>query len=160
MERGFQTPDVKEVSRMLTFLLGRRVKVQNGSRLRVGARDKWTLCVYTAEDGSMVGACATDLPMAVNAGAALSLFPPHKAEASIARNIIDGTMWENALEVYNVISRFFHDAKPGMVQVGASYAKGEDVPLEIKKFMRRAQQRIDLRVHIAGYGMGSMALLG
>ena len=69
-------------------------------------------------------------------------------------------MWENALEVYNVISRFFHDAKPGMVQVGASYSKGEDVPLEIKKFMRRAQQRVDLEVNIAGYGMGSMALLG
>ena len=160
MERRFRKPEVQEVGRMLTFLLGRPVKVVKGSRIRIGARDQWTAGVFTTKDDSVVGVCATDLPMAVNTGAALSLFPPHKARACIARNAIDAAIWENTLEVYNVASRFFHDMHEGMVQVGASYQKGEDVPLSIRQFMSRSKQRVDLRLNITGYGTGTMALIG
>ncbi len=160
MPNGFFAPDTKEVSRMLTFLLGREVKVAVGSRIRTGARDKWTLGVYVNETNEVVGVCATDYPMAANFGAALSLFPPHTAKACIDSGVVEDSIWENTLEVFNVVSRFFHDASEGMIQLGASYRDGEEVPLEVKKFMRRAKQRADLRVNIAGYGGGALALIG
>jgi hypothetical protein len=160
MPNKFDIPDTKEVSRMFTFLLGRDVKVAKGSRIRTGARDHWTLGVYVGDDNSVVGVCATDIPLAVYSGAALSLFPPHVAKNCIDQNQVEQSIWENTLEVYNVVSRFFHEAKTGMVQLGPSYKSGEDVPLEIKKFMRRSKDRIDLRINIAGYGSGSLALIG
>jgi len=160
MSKGFLVPDVKEVSRMLTFLLGREVKVAKGNRIRTGARDYWTLGVYGAEDGTVVGVCATDFPLAANSGAALSLFPPHTAKACIQNNEIEESIWENTLEVFNVVSRFFHDAHDGMIQLHASYRDGGQVPKDIKKFMRRSKRRADLRVNISGYGSGSIALIG
>ncbi|HCH66876.1 MAG: hypothetical protein CL927_03260 [Deltaproteobacteria bacterium] len=160
MERRFRKPEAQEVGRMFTFLLGRPVQVTKGSRIKTGVRDLWTVGVFTTKEDAVVGVCATDLPMAVHAGAALSLFPPHKAKACIARKAIDRPIWENTLEVYNVASRFFHDMHEGMIQVGDSYQKGDDVPLEVKQFMRRSTQRVDLRVQITGYGGGSLALIG
>ena len=160
MGKGFLVPDTKEVSRMLTFLLGREVKVAKGSRIRTGARDHWTLGVFVAEDGTVVGLCATDFPLAANSGAALSLFPPHIAKACIDSNEIEESLWENTLEVYNVVSRFFHDAHDGMIQLGTTYKSGADVPKEVKKYMRRSKRRVDLRVNISGYGSGSLALMG
>lgn len=160
MGRGFRTPDTKEVSRMFTFLLGRQVKVAKGSRIRTGARDHWTLGVFVSEDDAVVGVCATDVPMAANTGAALSLFPPHKARSCIEDNVIEENIWENTREVYNVVSRFFHDTHEGMVQLGASYQDGTQVPDDVRQFMRRSRQRVDLRVQIAGYGTGALALIG
>jgi hypothetical protein len=160
MGRGFSVPETKEVSRMLTFLLGREVKVAKGNRIRTGARDYWTLGVFTADDGTVVGVCATDFPLAANSGAALSLFPPHTAKACIDANEIEESIWENTLEVYNVISRFFHEAHEGMVQLGDTYRDGANVPTDIKKFMRRSKRRVDLRINITGYGSGSLALIG
>lgn len=160
MPKGFSVPDPKEVSRMLTFLLGRDVRVAKGSRIRTGARDLWTLGVFTSEADNIVGVCATDFPLASNFGAALSLFPPHTAKACIENKEIEGSIWENTLEVFNVVSRFFHDADDSMVQLGMSYPLGTNVPKDIKKFMRRSKRRTDLRVNIAGYGNGALALIG
>lgn len=160
MGNGFLVPDTKEVSRMLTFLLGREVKVAKGSRIRTGARDLWTLGVYVAEDQTVVGVCATDFPLAANSGAALSLFPPHIAKACLDNEKIDESIWENTLEVFNVVSRFFHEAHDGMIQLGSSHKDGSEVPKEIKKFMRRSKRRVDLRVNISGYGSGALALIG
>ena len=120
MGKGFSVPDTKEVSRMLTFLLGRDVKVGKGSRIRTGNRDKWTLGVFVTEDNDIVGVCATDLPLASNFGAALSLFPPHMAKKCIQEGAIEEGIWENTLEVFNVVSRYFHDAGDGMIQLGQS----------------------------------------
>jgi len=160
MGKGFSVPDTKEVSRMLTFLLGRDVKVGKGSRIRTGNRDKWTLGVFVTEDNDIVGVCATDLPLASNFGAALSLFPPHMAKKCIQEGAIEEGIWENTLEVFNVVSRYFHDAGDGMIQLGQSWKDGGEVPKEIKKFMRRSKRRTDLRVNINGYGNGALALIG
>ncbi len=160
MKRGFDVPDTKEVSRMLTFLLGREVKVSKGSRIRTGARDLYTLGVYVNESEEPVGICATDFGMAANFGAALSLFPPHKAKQCLTDKKIEQEIWENTLEVYNVVSRFFHDGFDGMIQLGPTYQDGGDVPKDLKKLMRRSKSRVDLVVDIQGYGKGAMALIG
>lgn len=160
MPPSFIVPDVKEISRMLTTLLGREVRVAKGSRIRTGARDKYTLGAFVAENNDVVGICATDFPMASYFGAALSLFPPQKAKKCLDENEIEVSIWENTLEVYNVVSRFFHEAHEGMVQLGPTWKDGDDVPADIRKFMRASTQRVDMTVNIVGYGSGSMALIG
>ena len=160
MKRGFSVPDTKEVARMLTFLLGREVKVSRGSRIRTGARDQFTLGAYVNEGGDVVGMCATDIPMAANAGAALSLFPPHAAKQCVTDGKVEESIWENTLEVYNVVSRFFHDGFDGMITLGPTWKDPNEVPLEMKKFLRRSDARTDLIIDIQGYGKGSMALIG
>jgi hypothetical protein len=160
MKRGFSVPDTKEVSRMLTFLLGREVKVAKGSRIRTGARDVYTLAVFVNEAKEPVGMCATDFGMAANVGAALSLFPPHKARQCVKDLDMEPELWENTLEVYNVVSRFFHDGHEGMVHLGPTFQSGDDVPRDIKRLMRRSKARVDLVVDIQGYGRGTMALIG
>jgi hypothetical protein len=160
MPKGFSVPDVKEISRMLTILLGRDVKVAKGSRIRTGARDKYTLGVFVAENNDVVGVCVTDYPLAAHFGAALSLFPPHKSKQCIDEGEIEASIWENTLEVYNVVSRYFHSAHEGMVQLGPTYREGEEVPNDVKKLMRRSTDRIDMTVNITGYGTGAFALIG
>jgi hypothetical protein len=160
MPPSFIVPDVKEISKMLGILLGREVKVAKGDRIRTGARDKYTLGVFVAENQDIVGVCVTDFPLASNFGAALSLFPPHKAKKCIDEGEIEATIWENTLEVYNVVSRYFHDAHEGMVQLGPTWRDGEQVPVEVRKFMRASTDRVDLIVNINGYGHGAMALIG
>lgn len=160
MAKNFTVPDAKEVSRMLTFLLGREVKVGKGSRVRTGSRDKWTLGVFVTSSNDIVGVCATDLPLASNFGAALSLFPPHMARECVEEGVIQDGMWDNTREVFNVVCRYFHDTDDGMVQLGASWNDGGKVPTAVKKFMRRSKSRTDLRVNINGYGQGALALIG
>lgn len=160
MPPSFVVPDVKEISKMLTTLLGREVKVTKGDRIRTGARDKYTVGAFMATNNDLVGLCVTDFPLAANFGAALSLFPPHQAKTAIETGVIEAIMWENTLEVFNVVSRYFHEAHTGMVQLGASWKDGEQAPPDIKKFMRASTQRTDLIVSITGYGNGAMALVG
>lgn len=160
MPPSFIVPDVKEISKMLTTLLGREVKVTKGDRIRTGARDKYTLGVFVAENQDIVGICVTDFGLAANFGAALSLFPPHKAKKCLDEGEIEATIWENTLEVYNVVSRYFHDAHEGMVQLGPTWRDGEQVPVDVRKFMRASTERVDLVVNIVGYGHGAMALIG
>jgi hypothetical protein len=160
MPKGFSVPTSKEVSRMLTFLFGRDVRVGKGIRVRTGKRDRWTLGVYISESNEIVGVCATDLPLASHFGAALSLFPPHMSQKCIAEGTLEDGIWENTLEVFNVVSRYFHEAADGMIQLGDSWDDGSEVPIEVKQFMRRSKRRADLRVNINGYGPGSLALIG
>lgn len=160
MGKGFSVPDTKEISRLLTTLLGREVKVAKGNRIRTGARDKYTCGAFVAENNDIVGLCVTDFPLACNFGAALSLFPPHKAKECIDEGEIEASIWENTLEVYNVVSRFFHEAHEGMIQLGPTWKDGEEVPVDIRKLMRRSTARTDLHVNITGYGSGTFALIG
>ena len=160
MPQGFSVPTSKEVSRTLTFLFGRDVRVGKGSRVRTGRRDRWTVGVYLSESREIVGVCATDLSLASHFGAALSLFPPHMSKKCIEEGSLEAGIWENTLEVFNVVSRYFHETADGMIQLGECWEDGSQIPPEVKQFMRKSKRRADLRVNISGYGPGSLALIG
>ena len=159
MARVFVAPDSKEVAHMLTWLFGREVKVGTGSRLSTGARDRYTLSTYVDEKGRAVALAAMDLPLTAGLGGALSLFPPHQLKPMIEAGKFDAGVWANTREVYNVLSKYFHEAYEGMVQVGETYEDPESIPLDVKRMIRAVNKRADYRIEVPGYPPGIVALL-
>ncbi len=160
MASGFDIPDTDDVSRMLTFLIGHNVKAKKASRYRPGTREAHALGVYVNGTNEPIGICLTDLGLAIHFGAALSHVPAVEAKKAIKARTIDPELWDHTLEVYSVISRFFHESHDGMVQLGPTFPDAHEISKDVKRLMRRSKRRADLIVDIEGYGKGTMSLIG
>jgi len=158
MSYHFRKPDPASISKMFSMLLGRKVAVRSGSRLKTGSRDVFTAATFRTEDGSMVGICAMDLPLSAALGCSLSLMPPHVHKKIVETGEWDEMAWDNTHEIYNICTRFFHDAFSGvMIALDKVYTNPGDLPREHIKYIRRASSRYDFGCEVHGYGSGGIA---
>ena len=158
MTYQFRKPDPATISKMFSMLLGRKVTIGSGARLKTGSRDVFTAATFRTEEGTLVGIAAMDLSLSAALGCSLSLMPPHIHKQIVNTGEFDEMAWDNLHEVYNITTRFFHDAFSGvMIALDKVYTNPGDLPREQVKYIRRASSRYDFTCDVHGYGNGAIA---
>lgn len=160
MSYQFHKPDPAGVSEMFSMLLGRKVAVRSGARLKTGGRDIFTAATFKTEQGELVGICAIDLPLSASLSCALSLIPPHANKKIIQTGEWDEMAWENLHEIFNITTRFFHDSfHSSMIALDEMYTNPGTLSRDHVKYLRRAAQRYDFGADVHGYGSGAIAFV-
>ncbi len=157
MTYQFRRPAPSTVSGMFSTLLGRDIKIDTRRRIRVGPRDHFTAATFLSESGTLIGMAAFDLPLSCSLGGALSLIPIHVVKKCQESHAMDEMLWENLHEVFNICTRFFHDAFfTEMIALDKVYTNPDDLPRDLLKFLRRATHRHEMGCTVPGYGAGGM----
>ena len=160
MSYQFTKPEPATISNMFSMLLGRKVAVRSGARMRTGPQDAFTAATFRMENGELIGMAAFDLPLSASLGAALSLIPPHVAKKVESTSQFDEMTWENLHEVYNIATRFFHDSfLESMIALDQVYSNPGDLPADLIKYLRRSSHRYDMGCDVHGYGGGTMTFV-
>ena len=155
--QGFTAPDPGSVARTLTWLLGRDVQVLLGSTLETGGDARVPASMIVHEEGRPIGVLAADLALMAHMGAALALYPQARAEEMVETGVLDESLWENAQEVFNVLTRFYQPGVRGMIRLGDKW-NGFNTPPQIRQVIEKSPIREDYRVKIPGYGEGMLSL--
>ena len=151
-------PEVSDVADILGVLLGKTV---NAKKIPPAApADPWAaVAAYKSAEGT-VAVCRCDLPMAVFAGAGLSMIPSSRAEECVRTKDVDGTLLENLQEVMNVASRFFNRSGGAHLKLDAvRVVPTTPLPADVQAILTHAGHRLDLEIGIQDYGKGRMTLL-
>jgi hypothetical protein len=139
------------------MLLGRKVAVRSGTRMHTGGRDIYTAATFKSEDGALIGMCAIDIPLSSALGCALSLIPPHIHKKIVQTGTFDEMSWENLHEIYNIATRFYHDAFCGqMISLDKVATNPGDLSREHLLYIRSAAARHDFGADVHGYGSGAI----
>jgi len=149
-------PDPKEISELFTNLLGKQVTVKGGAP--AADAKGGTLAVYSDDAGAVGAVAVSDLPLASNAGAALSMIPAGMAEESIKAGALAENLADNWHEVLNVASQLFNCGAGHRVKL-ADIHPASDPPAAAAGLLGAPGGRLDLEVAIAGYGSGTLSLL-
>src|SRR5450759_3345221 len=88
-------PPQDGVTRLLSDLFGRPVIVSRNPPVIRQATDKFTVALFTREDGAVGVVALADLPFTAYAGAALTMFPTPMAERQIEAGQVDEMVFEN-----------------------------------------------------------------
>ena len=153
-------PSAQEVRELVEGLLGRDVQVLTGGRI-----------IDPAEPGgAMIGSyvdrllrlralVVLDLALAARVGAAIGLVPNRVSEADVADLELSDALAENAAEVLNVTASLFNAEDAPHLRLDAVVQPGQPVPHDVARWVKAYVPRLDLTVHIAGYGDGAVSVL-
>ena len=149
-------PDPKDISELFTILLGKQVTVKSGAP--AANPNGGTLAVYSDDDGAVGAVALSDLPLASNAGAALSMIPAGMAEESIKAGTLAENLADNWHEVLNVASQLFNAGNGHRVKLADIHPAAEP-PSAAAGLLGAPGARLDLEVAIVGYGSGTLSLV-
>lgn len=159
MPYQFPKPEMAAISSMYSALFGRKVTVNNGVRMSTTPRDAFTAATFRDEKGELIGMAAFDLPLSASLGAALSLIPPHTVKKIVKAGEFDEMTWDNLHEVYNISTRFFHDAFYSEMVALERVFKPKELPRDLMKYLRRSAHRHDMSCNVHGYGEGKFTFV-
>lgn len=152
-----QLPDESSASKLLAAALRREVKMTK-SKPPTSAEVPIAGAFVDGEN-KLIGACLVDLPLAVYAGAALSLIPVYAARDSIKAKELEDFMQENFTEVLNICSRLFDIDASRRVRLSATSFPPAGYPAELAGLVAKPAKRFDVDLDISGYGKGRFSLL-
>lgn len=140
-------PNVADIRRLLSELLGRDVEVKP-ARVKLGLAGAAAVAVYTTDPPGPVGHWACDLPSAASVAAALSLTPPGVASEAVKSKVLSDALAENLGEVMNVGARLF--PSDGLRVTLREVRSGTSLAA------LAAHTRLDVEVAVKGYPLGVM----
>lgn len=158
-------PDRKAVRDVLEGLLGRACPIGDGERVTahlgsVGV----TLGEVVTDRGEVAAVVVADRRLAVFAGAALCLVPPGAARAAVVGageedGEVEAEAREAFAEVLNVLCGVFNTGAAQHVRLGKVWVGTEGMPPSVAGAARDLGARDDLRVTVAGYGVGNLSIV-
>lgn len=161
MGRHFRQPDPATISQMFSLLFNRRFTANASIKMKLGSRDEFTAATFRNEHGTLIGMVAMDMNMSAAMGCALSLMPRHVYKSILQSSEFDDMSWENLEEVYNVATRFFHNAFSGThIQIDEVFFNPTTMPREYVRMLRREGRRYDFDCQLHGYEKGKMVFVG
>jgi hypothetical protein len=153
-------PPQDNVRRMLSDLFGRPVVVSRNPPLIRQATDKFTVAMFTKEDGVVGVVALADLQFTAYAGAALTMFPTPMAERQIENGEVDEMVLENFREIMNVCASQFNGANAAHVKLTELLRLPKDkLAPDVEAKLRRPVARLDFTVQIPNYGKGRLSFL-
>ena len=118
---------------------------------------RW-LARYVDPAGAEVALCVVEMPLALAAGAALSMMPLSEGTVWAASGALPDALAENLHEVTNVVAKLVHADGVRCVLSGLDgFAPGEQLP-EIEA-IRAARAHENFEVTVDGYGGGRLSLV-
>jgi hypothetical protein len=153
-------PPQDNVRRLLSDLFGRPVVVSRNPPIIRQATDKFTVALFTKEDGAVGVIGLADLEFTAFAGAALTMFPTPMAERQIETGQVDEMVFENFREIMNVCASQFNGTNTAHVTLTQLLRLPKDkLTPEIEAQLRRPVGRLDVAVQIPNYGKGRLSFL-
>ncbi|MEX2290997.1 MAG: hypothetical protein WD794_11820 [Mycobacteriales bacterium] len=151
-------PQAAQVGELLQTLTGGAVEVAPGPPVLPG-REPALVAVYVTDDTVTGAVVACELSLAAHAGAALGAVPVTEAEQALASGVLSADLSENADEVLNVLAAAFNTPGAPALRLYRVYAVGEPLPAEIGRVLGYVMRRVDLQLHIVGYGGGRLSVV-
>lgn len=142
------------VGDFLQDLLGKATTVDKRDELDLDNGD-YVSGVFVEDDGTVGGACITDISLASFAGAALAMIPPAVAMESINRGELDEGLRENFHEVANISTALLNGPSVPHLKIKELVPGITD---EVRDLVIKAAGRSTFNVTIADYGGGALAL--
>ena len=159
MSTTFALPKAADVSKMLVMLFGGNVPATPGKLLDTKPTSAHLLVNYVDDEGKVVAAFICDIPLAANAGCALSMMPASAAKDAIKTKKLEPAMLDNLYEVANILSTLLMNDKTPHLRVGTLYPEMGKLPSEVREMLSAAKGHADFTVNIPRYGNGCMSLL-
>ncbi|HAS52454.1 MAG TPA: hypothetical protein DCS21_12215 [Gammaproteobacteria bacterium] len=159
MPTTFILPKAADVSKTLVMLFGGNVPATPGKPVDMKPNSGSLITNYVDDNGKVVAAFVCDIPMAANAGCALSMMPASAAKDAIKTKKLESAMLDNLYEVANILSVLLMNDKTPHLRVGTLYPEMGKIPPEVRDMLSAAKGHVDFTVNIPRYGNGCMSLL-
>lgn len=151
-------PTAERISTLLGSLLSRSVTVEKESAVLV-PNGKAIAALYTCHEGAFRAAFLSDLDLAINAGSALSLFPPAIVAKNLKRGELTEESFDNFKEILNVCTRLVRESMSLHLSLSGVFLPTEPLPNDAASRFPLATARQDFIIQVEGYGSGKMAVL-
>lgn len=144
-----------QVRSTLGDLIGREVEVSPGHHVE----GVCAIAVYVTDLMRMAGLAILDVPLAGAVGGALALMPAGGVADMVEAEDLSPLVMENVFEVANVLAGVFNAPGAAHVRLNRLYEPHELLPPEIREAAGAYGARLDLKVMVAGYGIGAISLV-
>jgi hypothetical protein len=159
MPTMFILPKAADVSKTLVMLFGGNVPATPGKPLDLKPASGNLITSYVDDSGKVVAAFICDIPLAANAGCALSMMPASAAKETIKTRKMEQAMLDNLYEVANILSTLLMNDKTPHLRIATLYPDVGKLPAEVREMLNAAKGHVDFTVNIPRYGNGRMSLL-
>lgn len=146
---------------LLRDLMGVGVNVRNGVPQELSDARPAYLAGYRFDDGGAAALMICDGALSFAAASALGAmsFDPDEVAAGLERGL-EGDLLEFLHEVVNVTGKLLNSPTTPHVKLGELLRVPGEVPEDLAQLARNPRRREDWHVQVAGYGEGSLTLLG
>jgi len=145
------------VAELLAGILGRQVTVTKAPPMNLKLKAPRVCGVYRDREKPITCLCICDLPLSVYAAGAMLSFPGCTINDSLRAGKVDEALVDTVREILNICAQLFNDYSHQVFH--QLYTESEGLPQDAASVFGRPAARLDLKVSIAGYGAGQMALL-
>jgi hypothetical protein len=152
-------PHPKEIKDMFTDMLGRDIAVTVCDPFTPVAGELYTSALYVDDVKSLHMVAGMDLALSAFAGAAIGLVPAGGAEGMIEDRELTPMVRDNLFEVLNIFSALFNKPETPHLKIHQMFAIGENPPADVIVLMKALGMRLDLKIEVAGYGAGRLAVV-
>lgn len=159
MPTTFILPKAADVSKTLIMLFGGNVPATPGKPVNSKAGSNNLIASYVDDNGKVVAAFVCDIPLAANAGCALSMMPAAAAKEAIKTKKLEQAMLDNLYEVVNILSTLLMNDKTPHLKISALYPDISKLPTEVREMLNAAKGHADFTINVPRYGNGCMSLL-
>lgn len=137
-------------------LLGKGVSADKRAEIDLDSEDHvWFSGVFIEDDGTVGGACISDLALASYGGAALAMIPKPVAEESITKGELAESLAENYHEVANILTALLNGPSVPHLKI-RELVPG--IPDDVRDLVLRAAGRRSYDITITDYGTGLLGL--
>jgi hypothetical protein len=142
----------------MTELVGRRATAKPGPAGKPIKEGAYSALID--DHGQTRAVVFADVAFAAYAGASLVMIPSGAAEDAIRARKVPQNLYENYLEVVNVMTSLFNNVNADHVKLGASVVlPGGTLPPEVSAHVTKPASKLDLEVAVDNYGKGRLLLL-
>ena len=155
----FILPKAADLSKTLVMLFGGNVPATPGKPVDAKPGSGNVLISYVDDAGQVVAACICDVPLAANAGCALSMMPANAAKEAIKTKKLEPAMLDNLYEVANILSTLLMNDKTPHLRIATLYPDPGKIPAEVREMLGKVRGHADFTLNIPRYGNGCLSLL-
>ena len=153
-------PKTRELSELLTSLIGEKVEVTKSTTGELDIDDMAVAGDYKTEEGDVLAVVATDIGLANWLGAGLAMIPKEVAKKDVEGSKMSDETRENTQEIFNINTSILNGPNLPHLRFGALYfCFGDEQPASVRTLMENPAARADFTVDVPGYGTGTMSYL-
>lgn len=150
MVEAVALPSHDEVRELFEMLVGVEVAAGEGARVMPSVDSRVALATYTEDDGELVGVLAMPMALSITMGGQLSDLPASQIEELVTSGVLEGTVRENAAEVFNVAASLLNRAGHVHVVFKDLLDWPRPLPPKVVRCLTSAANRLDTKVTIEG----------